>query len=217
MGQLIWNTIWYGLGGIPGSRIFQGAIADGYVVCTNEYDGYLYSIGKGQSQTAIEAPMTAITLGQKIVIKGTVLDMSPAQPGTPCVSKESMSSYMEYLHMQYPIPDDVTGVSVSLDTFDPNGNFVHVGDVTTDGYSGTYGFTWEPEVPGQYKITASFLGDESYGSSMATTYLNVVEPEPTTPPPEQPQPPDYTWTIIGTGIVIILAVAIATILLLRKR
>ncbi len=216
MGQLIWNTIWYGLGGIPGSRIFQGAIADGYLVCTNEYDGYLYSIGKGKSQTTIEAPMTAVTLGQKIVLKGTVLDMSPAQPSTPCVSIESISSYMEYLHMQYPIPDNVTGVTISLDTIDPNGNFVHIGEVTTDGYSGTYGFTWEPEIPGQHAVTATFAGDESYGSSFATTYVSVVEPEPTQTPPPVEKPPDTVPYIIGIGIAIIIAVAIATLLILRK-
>ncbi len=206
MGQLIWNTIWYGLGGIPGSRIFQGAIADGYLVHTNEYDGYLYTFGKGKSQTTIEAPLTAITLGQKVVIKGTVLDMSPAQPGTPCVSKESMSSYMEYLHMQYPIPDNVTGVTVSLDTLDPNGNFIHIGDVTTDGYSGTYGFTWEPEIPGQYTVTATFIGDDSYGSSFGTTYVSADEAPPATPEPPQ-APPDYMpmmYAILAVGIIAII-------------
>ncbi|MEM2098616.1 MAG: PQQ-binding-like beta-propeller repeat protein, partial [Candidatus Bathyarchaeia archaeon] len=110
MGQLIWNTIWFGLGGIPGSRIFQGAIADGYLVATNEYDGYLYTFGKGKSATTIEAPYTAIQLGQAVVLKGTVLDLSPAQRGTPCVAKESMTGWMEYLHMQHAIPAEVKGV-----------------------------------------------------------------------------------------------------------
>ncbi|MBN2257890.1 MAG: PQQ-binding-like beta-propeller repeat protein, partial [Anaerolineaceae bacterium] len=163
MGQLIWNTIWYNLGGIPGSRIFQGAIADGYLVATNEYDGYLYSIGKGKSATTVTASPQVSVHGTNVLITGTVLDQSPAQPDTPCVSQESMSTQMEYLHMQYPIDGihhnaTITGVQVSLDTVDPNGNFVHIGDVTTDGYSGTFGFTWEPEVPGQYEVMATFMG-----------------------------------------------------------
>ena len=83
------------------------------------------------------------------MIKGTVLDNSPAQPGTPCVSKDSMTTQMEYLHMQHPIDGvdhnaTITGVPVSIDAVDPNGNYIHIGDTTTDGYSGTFGFTWTP-------------------------------------------------------------------------
>jgi outer membrane protein assembly factor BamB len=218
IGELIWNTIWFNLGGIPGSRIFQGAIADGYLVHTNEYDGYLYAFGKGKSATTIEAPLTAITLGQKVMLDGTVLDISPAQSGTPCVSKESMSSYMEYLHMQYPLPDNLTGVSVSLDTLDPNSNYVHIGDVTTDGYSGTFGFTWEPEVPGQYKVTATFMGDDSYGSSSATTYVTVTEVAATTEP-ELEKSVDYMpmmYAILAVGVIAIIMSAIAILLILRK-
>ena len=59
------------------------------------------------------------------------------------------------------------------------------------------------------------MGDESYGSSFAQTYVSVTEAPPTPEPPQAP--PDYTWTIIGTGIVILLAVAFFGILLLRKR
>ncbi|MCZ2809573.1 MAG: PQQ-binding-like beta-propeller repeat protein, partial [Candidatus Bathyarchaeota archaeon] len=121
--------------------IRPGAIADGYLVGSSRYDGYTYAFGKGKSATTVEAPLTAISLGQSVVLRGTVLDLSPAQPGTPCVSKESMATQMEYLHMQMPIAglwsnETITGVPVSLDAVDPNGNFIHIGDVTTDGYSG---------------------------------------------------------------------------------
>jgi len=62
------------------------------------------------------------------------------------------------------------------------------------------------------------MGDDSYGSSFAQTYISVSEAPPATATPEPPQaPPDYTLAIIGTGIAMILAVAIATILILRKR
>jgi hypothetical protein len=177
----------------------------------------MYVFGKGKSATTIEAPKTTITHGQSVVITGTVLDMSPGQPGTPCVSKESMTKWMEYLHMQHAIPADVTGVPVSLDTLDPNGNFVHIGDVTTDGMSGTFGYTWEPEVPGQYKVIATFMGDGSYGSSFATTYVSVVEAPPTSPTPEPQTPPDSIPYVIGIGIAILIAVIIFGVLLLRKK
>ena len=90
---------------------------------------------------------------------------------------------MEYLHLQQPIGgiwgnETITGVPVSLDALDPNNNYVHIGDATTEGYSGTFGFAWEPEVPGQYKVTATFMGDDSYGSSFATTYVNVEKHQP---------------------------------------
>ncbi len=97
----------------------------------------------------------------------------------PCVSDDSMATYMNYLYMQAPINGiygnaTVTGVSVSLDAVDPNGNTIHIGD-TTSNAQGAFGFTWTtPMVPGQYAITATFSGDDSYGSSSAATYAAVV-------------------------------------------
>ena len=127
---------------------------------------------------------------------------------------------MEYLNMQKPIPANVVGVPVSLDTVDPNGNFVHIGDVTTDGYSGTFGFTWEPDVPGQYKVTATFMGDVSYGSSFATTYVTVSEAPAATATPEPTQVVDNTGLLYGimAGVVAAIIIGIVAILLvLRKR
>ncbi|MEM2130219.1 MAG: PQQ-binding-like beta-propeller repeat protein [Candidatus Bathyarchaeia archaeon] len=215
-GQCIWN-ISCGQS-IPGSRYIMGAVADGYLAYTNEYIHYLFVYGKGKSKTTVSAPQTEITLGQKVLLTGTVLDQSPAQPNTPCVSKDSMGPWMEYIHLQRPMPTEVTGVPVSIDAVDPNGNFVHLGDVTTDGKSGTFGFVWEPEIAGKYKITATFMGDDSYGSSFATTYAIVVEAPPATPTPEPPQaPPDTIPYIIGVGVAILIAIAIVGVLLLKKK
>ena len=127
-GQNIWNMTGYS--GVTGSRTFPGAISDGYLTLASSYDGYMYVIGKGQSSTTVCAPQTAITVGQSAVITGTVLDQSPAQPGKACVSQDSESTYMEYLHMSAPIDGiyhnvTITGVPVSIDAKDPNGNYVH--------------------------------------------------------------------------------------------
>jgi outer membrane protein assembly factor BamB len=212
-GERIWQVA------IPGAASKHtadvGPIHDGYVQLFSS-DGYMYWFGKGKSATTVTAPDIAAPLGTAVLIKGTVLDQSPAQPGTPCVSTDSVAAWMEHVHLQRDLPANVTGVTVSLDTVDPNGNYVHIDDVTTDGYSGTFGYTWEPEVPGQYTVTATFMGDASYGSSFAQTYV-TVGPAPTVAPTTEPEPaPDYTWTIVGMGIAIIIAVIIATILILRK-
>jgi hypothetical protein len=187
------------------------------------YDGFMYVFGKGKSATTVLAPQTQIMSGNKIVITGTILDQSPAQPGTPCVSQGSMSTQMEYLHMQHPIDGvdhkaTLTGVPVSLDAVDPNGNYIHIGDTTTEGYSGTFGYNWQPEIPGQYTITATFSGDDSYGSSFATTYTLVgIASSTQTQAPQQIATPDYTLTIIGMGIAIIVSFAIGVAIILRKR
>ncbi|MGD6935079.1 MAG: hypothetical protein ACQCN5_12820 [Candidatus Bathyarchaeia archaeon] len=212
-GEGIWN--------ITGCMT-PGAIADGYLVASNSYDGYTYVFGKGQSATTVTAPLTAINLGQKIMLTGTIFDMSPGQPNTPCVSKESMTAWMEYLHMQHSISAEVIGVPISIDAVDPNGNFVHIGDVTSDGISGTFGFAWEPEIAGEYKVTATFMGDDSYRSSFATTYVNIVEAGATSPTPTSSAinmdsiNNNLMMGLAAATIAIIIAIAIAVLLIRRK-
>ena len=195
-GEGVWNVTFSGMYGEP------GAVADGYLAASNYYDGYMYVFGKGQTATTVSAPDVAVPKGTAITIKGTVLDMSPGQPGTPCVSKESMSLQMEYLHMQMPIGglwgnETITGVPVTLTAVDSDGNWIDIGTVTTDGYYGAFGLAWTPSEEGTYEIIASFEGDESYGSSGAATFVTVgpaaapavpIEPEPTEPEPTEPEP-----------------------------
>jgi hypothetical protein len=133
---------------------------------------------------------------------------------------------MEYLHMQQPIDGiyhnvTVTGVPVSIDAVDPNNNYVHIGDTISDE-TGTFGYTWTPTFAGQYKITASFAGDASYGSSWADAYATVTQAPSASATPAQVQAAaDYTMTIIasaiGIAIVVVISVALATVLILRKR
>ncbi|XHH10245.1 MAG: PQQ-binding-like beta-propeller repeat protein [Candidatus Bathyarchaeia archaeon] len=219
-GTLIWKMQG------PWAWAAPGPAADGYLTVASA-DGVMYVYGKGQSETNVEAPANSIGIGEKVIIQGTVLDQSPAQPGTPCVSKDSMATQMEYLHIQHPIDgffhnQTITGVPVSLDAVDPNGNSVHIGDVTTDGYSGTFGFEWQPETAGMYQITATFMGDDSYGSSFATTYATVSQST------EQPQTPTASinfesvnnttiTAVVGTGIAIIVAIAVVGLLVSRKK
>jgi hypothetical protein len=150
--------------------------------------------------------------------------MPPRKPNTPAVSDASMCTWMGYLHLQYPIDgmyhnESVIGVPVSIDTIDPNGNAIHIANVTSD-ISGTFSYTWTPKISGDYKITATFTGTSSYGSSWAETHANVVNAQATTTPVELQAVPDYTMTTLATGIGIALVViiaAISIILTLRKR
>ncbi|MFC1488173.1 PQQ-binding-like beta-propeller repeat protein, partial [Thermoproteota archaeon] len=180
-GELVWKIA---------NQMSPGAIADGYLIAGNSWDGYQYSFGKGKSATTVTAPDISVPKGTAITIRGTVLDQSPAQPGTPCVSKDSMTTQMEYLHMQRPIDgiwgtETITGVPVTLSALNEDGSYVDIGTVTTDGYSGTFGKSWTPTEEGTYKIIASFESDDSYGSSSATTWITVG---PTTSPGPQGEP-----------------------------
>ena len=125
--------------------------------------------------------------------------------------------------MQHSFPAKVTGVPVSIDAVDPNGNNVHIASVNSD-LSGTFAYTWTPTIPRQYKITATFAGDDSYGSSWAETHATVVNaPEATSTPTATASSSTLATTtdlmtyIVAVGIAIIIAIAIATVLILRKR
>jgi outer membrane protein assembly factor BamB len=199
------------------------AVADGYLVTGNPDDGYLYVYGKGKSATTVTAPDTAVPLGTSLTIKGSVLDQSPAQPDTPCVSAASMTTQMQYLHFQIALTgvfnnETLTGVPVTLTAIDENGAVTNIGTATTNGYYGTFSKAWTPPAEGTYQIIATFTGDDSYGSSGAATAVTVG------PAPQTPETPQYPATdltpvyygIAAAAIIIVIAIAVA-VLLLRKR
>jgi hypothetical protein len=210
-GEGIWNIT---------GQMQPGAISDGYLTAANAYDGCMYVFGKGKSATTVSAPQTQITAETKAIISGTVLDQSPGQSGAACVSKESMTEWMEYLHMQHQMPANVIGVPVSIDAVDPNGNYIHIGDAVSDA-SGTFSYTWTPANAGDYTITATFMGDDSYGSSWAETHATVVE-APAATPTSSPTNFDsinsnVTTMIIAGVVAIIITVVLVCLLILRKR
>ncbi len=213
-GEGIWNVSF--------STGMQGGptpIADGYLLAANLYDSRLYSFGRGKSATTVEAPLTAITLGQSVVLKGTVLDLSPGKPNTPCVSAEDMTAWMEYLYMQQTKPAVVKGVPVSLDAIDANNNTIHIGDATTDGLTGAFSCMWKPEITGKYTVTATFKGDDAYGSSAAGTAVGVVAAPEATPTPAPIVIPDYSTMIyvLIVAVVVAIVIGLVNLLLIRKR
>jgi hypothetical protein len=208
-GQPVWN--------ISGWFLSHGnLVADGYFVGLNAYDNQLYCFGKGKSQTTISAPKTAIAVGQKVLIEGTVLDMTPAQEGTPCVAPESMTAWMEYLHMQQECPAAVNGVPVDLMAMKQDGTVVNLGTKWTDGFYGIFDFEWTPDEEGQYTLIATFMGDGSYGSSSAATGI-IVGPAPAEAEPE-PEPAAYTTIELAilAAVIILIIIALIGIIVLRK-
>jgi len=208
-------------------------IADGRLLVVDAFDQQLYCIGKGPSATTVSAPQFDIPLGQSVMITGTVTDQSPSgrhneagsldftMKGTPAIGDSSMDAWMEYMYHQKTKPTNATGVSVTLDTIDPNGNHVHIANVTSD-LTGAYGYNWTPDVPGTYQIIATFEGSASYGGSQAMTYAAVTSEQATSAPTSTLLTMDavnsvvMTYTLVA-AIAIIIAIAIVGVLLLRKR
>ena len=147
--------------------------------------------------------------GNGILLKGTVLDMSSAQPGTAAVSDASMDTWMEYLHSSSHTHANDTGVQVTLSALDPNGNFITIGTATTD-LTGQYSFVWTPTIAGKYTIVASFAGSQSYYPSTAETSDRRKRSSSRAPTPAPAAPvTNYTNTIIGIGLAIIIAMIVA--------
>jgi hypothetical protein len=205
-----------------GAPMNPGAAADGYLTAGNSYDGFMYVFGKGKSETTVMAPLSNVAKGSPMTITGTVLDLSPAQPGTPCVSADSMDTQMDYLHIQRPIDglfnnETITGVPVAVCAMGQDGSYYDLGVAVTDGYYGTFGLSWTPEAEGTFEIIASFVGDDSYGSSAASTFVTVgpaaaaggvIEPE---------HPLISTEVAIAIAVIAIVAIGAVAYVFLRKK
>jgi hypothetical protein len=127
-----------------------------------------------------------------------------------------MSEWMLYVYKQFAQPT-ATGVPVSIDATDPNGNYIHIGDTTSDS-TGRFHYEFTPAMAGQYTVYATFMGSKSFYPSFAQNELSVMQapvaPTPTSTPIANPP---YELYSVGTGIAVIIAVAIVGLLLLRKR
>jgi len=196
------------------------AVADGYLVGFNGYDCQIYCFGKGQTATTVTAEPAIIADGSSVLIKGNVMDQSPGADGTPAIADEDMTEWMEYLYQQQPMPMDATGVKVTLDTIDPNGNFINIGVATSD-MSGFYSYKWTPEHEGKYTIIATFEGSDSYYSSYAETAIGV-DPAPSPAGPIEPEPTaaaPFTTTELAIIIaaIVVAVIGIVAYWALRKR
>jgi hypothetical protein len=215
----------------PGWHAIQ-ALADGYLVSYNAEDNCIYVFGKGPSATTVTVSSQVVAKGFSVLISGTVTDQSAGQVGTPAISDRDMSAWMSYLKRQQPIPGNAVGVPVTLRAVGPNGEVVDIGSVTSD-LSGGFKKLWTPTLEGEYTVTASFAGSDSYGGSYAEAFLGVssasgVVPSgaPTSPgqtPASTPSPatppannvPNEIYIAIAAAVIIVLVVIVA--LVLRRR
>jgi outer membrane protein assembly factor BamB len=201
-------------------------IGDSIIATMDTYDQRVYGIGKGPSATTVSASPKVSVHGSSVLVEGMVTDISPGTEeygltarfphGVPAVADENISDWMLYVYKQFPRPADVVGVEVVLEVLDPNTNYYEVGRTTTNA-DGFFKLMFEPEVPGEYTIFATFEGSGAYYGSYAETAIGVEEAPAATPEPTPvPQAPVETYFTVST-IAIIIAIAVAVVLLLRKR
>jgi outer membrane protein assembly factor BamB len=221
-GTEVWSILDFG-GGL--------GIADGRLLSSNSMDNMIYCYGRGPSGTTVTASPDVSVHGHTVMVKGTVTDQTSTGrrttndivdftlQGTPAISDEYMSAWMEYMFMQQAYPADAQGVEVTLTVVDPNSNIYEIGTATSD-IEGNYALPFEPLVPGCYQIIAQFDGSASYGPSSATTYLMVEEAPAATPMPTPPPASVadmYLLPSVAGIIVAIVVIGILIILMLRRR
>jgi hypothetical protein len=206
------------------------AMADGYNTWFNGYDDQVYVVGQGPSATTVQAPLSATTVGNSVVIQGTVMDISAGTTqteqaadfpnGVPVSSDASMKEWMGYVYQQQPLPTNFTGVTVQIAAIDPNGNHVTLGTATTDA-NGMFHYTWTtPNVPGTYTVYATFAGTNGYYGSNAETNM-VVQSAPTATAAPTPTPTslaDQYFLPVSIAIIIVIVIvgAVLALLMLRK-
>jgi len=219
----------YAYNGATGAQIWNISgefsiycIDDGILIGSNKYDNTVYAFGSGPSGTTISAPQTSITAGTSCIIQGTVTDQTPGKlQGTPAISDAYMGAWMAYMYMDQADPTSATGVPVQLSAIDPNGNYIVIGNVTSD-ITGNYHFTWTPpNIPGTYTIVATFAGTNSYAGSCAETAVNVgsapVAPPVPTATPTTVADMYFVPAIAGLFVLIIVVAIVLALLMLRKR
>jgi hypothetical protein len=215
-GQVVWKidggfrqTHWGG----------RSLIGDSIIVAQDTYTQLIYAIGKGPSAMTVTAPDVAVAANTPVMIKGTILDVSPGTQsdilqmkfpnGVPAVSDECMSDWMLYVYNQFPQPM-ATGVPITIDAIDPNGNYVTLGNTVSDA-NGRFALEFTPDKEGQYIIYAIFEGSDSYYKTTAQNEMTVMA----TAAKEQTNN-NLMYGLYAIGIVMIIVVLLFGLLLLRK-
>ncbi len=226
-GSLIWRidgafrqTRWGG----------RGIIGDSIIATMDTYDQSVYGVGKGPTAMTVTAPDVAAPFGTPIVVKGTVMDVSPGTTqdnviyrfpnGVPAVSDGNMSEWMLYVYKQFQQPSNILGVPVSIDAMDKNNNYIHIGDTTTDA-SGSFSFMFTPTDSGKYTVYATFAGSGAYYGSYAQTALGVQEkPAPVVVEPEPVSIVEQYFVPAVAGIIvaiIIVGIVLAVLLVFKRK
>ncbi len=195
-GQPIWDYL--------GSDTWRGnyfSITDG-VLYASSVDGFLYAFGEGPTKTALSIASSSMISGSEALIKGSVLDLSPASPYAP-----------------------VAGAQVSLSFAMAGDSYSNIATVTTAS-DGTFTYEWTLPDSGFYNVMAEWDGDDSYIGSSSEEVVVDIETVPSSYPtadiptaeeiaqevldqlPAYPETPGY----LTIDLVIIAAVAIGIII-----
>jgi len=206
----------------------RGIIGDSIIATMDTYDQQVYAVGKGPASMTVTAPDIAAPFGTPVVIKGTIMDVSPGTTsdtmklrfpnGVAAVSDANMSDWMLFVYKQFQQPTNIVGLPISIDAVDPNNNYVHLGDTTSDA-SGSFSLMVTPENSGKYTVYATFAGSGSYYAAYAQTALGVQEKP--VPVVVEPQPASaveqyFVPAVAGIIIAIIAVGAVLGILTIRK-
>jgi hypothetical protein len=207
----------------------NGIIADSIIATMDTYDQRVYAIGKGPTALTVAASPKVTVEGSSVLIEGMVTDTSPGTAtlttrfpnGVPAVSDASQSQWMLYVYKQFERPSNATGVTVSIDVVDANGNYRNIGTTKSDS-NGVYSFNWTPDITGKYSVFVTFAGSKAYYASSAESafVVDATHDHPTVAPTESPPSMSDTYFLplsIGMIVAIIVIGAILALLMLRKK
>ncbi len=208
----------------------NGIIGDSIIATMDTYDQQVWAIGKGPTAVTMSASPKVSVQGSSVLIEGSITDTSPGTndytmkarfpDGVPAVSDESQSEWMLYVYKQFEKPTNATGVALSVDVIDANGNLRNIGTTTSDS-TGAYSLSWMPDIPGKYTVLVNFAGSKAYwGSSAESAFVVDAAPEATAAPDvsQSNSAADLYFVPAVIGLLIaIVAVGLMTVLLLRKR
>ena len=197
-------------------------VADGFATFMNGLDNNIYSVGRGPSALKVDAPKTAIDLGRSLIISGTVMDVSSGTQqsqqaadfpnGVPVASDASMKDWMGYVYQQKPLPNNFTGVEVSIDVLDSNGNYRNIGTATTDA-TGAFSYQWTPDIPGDFTVIANFQGTNGYWPSSTEDRFTVMQASTSTAGPKSAPASTSDQYILPGIIATIITIIVVGIML----
>jgi hypothetical protein len=161
----------------------RAVLGDSIIATMDTYDLQIYAIGKGPSAMTVSTPNIAATANTPVIIKGTIMDVSPGTTndalqlrfpyGVPAVSDDSMSDFMLYVYKQFERPNNVKGVTISVDAITPIGEYIELGTTTSDS-NGKFSFEFKPTIEGTYTIHTYFDGSAAYYGSWAQEDMIVM-------------------------------------------
>ena len=197
----------------------QPIIGDNLLFVQDSYTGNLDCYGKGPTAVNISVPLGEIANGDSTWINGRILDQSNAQKDTPCVADSCMGDWIAYLHGGALYSNiinsaDILGVPLTLTAISSNGTAIPIGTVTSDS-NGDFSYQWTPPAAGDYKVVATFAGDDSYFDSWASTDLASGRSTiSSTNSSTTAAPANYTPMFAGVIAAVIVAIILSALCLL---